>query len=109
VLVDEKLDLCQQCALAACKANSLLGCTKREVIRSVREVIVPLFSALMRPHLEYCIQAWGPTTRRMQNGLIVTFHYLRRVCSWEGDQIFMWSDRDRTRRNGFKIKQGKLG
>ncbi|GAB0179840.1 cAMP-dependent protein kinase inhibitor alpha [Grus japonensis] len=48
-----------QRALAAQKANCMLDCIKRNVTSGLREVILPLYSALMRPHLQYCIQLWG--------------------------------------------------
>ena len=54
ILVDGKLDVSQQSALTAQKANHVLGCIQRSMSSRVREVTLLLCSVLVRPHLEYC-------------------------------------------------------
>jgi len=64
VLAGKKLDVTWQRVLTAQKANIISVCIKRSVANRLREEILPLYSALVRPPLESCVQLWSSQNKK---------------------------------------------
>ena len=62
-------DMKEQCGIAASKGNQILGLIRRNITYKGKKLIIPLYKAIVRPHLEYCIQAWRPYRKKDINTL----------------------------------------
>ena len=69
MLVSQDLRPREQCISASNKANRILGFIKRTVTNRTPEVILKLYLALVRPHLDYAVQFWSPYYRMDINRL----------------------------------------
>jgi len=67
VLVANRLAVNQPCTLVAKKMNTMLGDIKNSMASRSKDMILMLYSALLRPHLDYCIQFWAPQFRKYRN------------------------------------------
>ena len=54
----------EQCGMAASKGNQIIGLIRRTILCKEKQLIVPLYKAIVRPHLEYCTQAWRPYRKK---------------------------------------------
>ena len=61
--MNANMKVSEQCRIAAPKGNQVLGMIRRNITKYIdkeNDLIVPKYKAIVRPHLEYCIQAWSP-------------------------------------------------
>ena len=63
VTINVNMKVSEQCRIAASKGNQVLGMIMRNITYKEKCLIIPLYKAIVRPHLEYCIQAWNPYLR----------------------------------------------
>ena len=54
----------EQCWTAASKGNQILGLIRRTITYKEKQLIIPLYKAIVRPHFECCIQAWRPYRKK---------------------------------------------
>ncbi len=64
VTMKANMKVSEQCRIAASKSNQVLGMIRRNITYKDKSLIVPLYKAIVRPHLEYCIQAWSQYLRK---------------------------------------------
>ena len=64
VTMNANMKVSEQCSIAASKGNQVLGMIRRNITYEEKSLIIPLYKAIVRPHLEYCIQAWNPHLRK---------------------------------------------
>ena len=54
----------EQCRISASNGIQVIGMIRRNITYTDKSLIVPLYKAVVRPHLDYCIQAWSPYLRK---------------------------------------------
>ena len=91
IYIDHTLKSSRQCSAAAAKANRTLGIIRRTFQSRTKSIILKLYTSLVRPHLEYAVQAWSP---HLQKDIDILEKVQRRATKLvEGMQNLEYCDR----------------
>ena len=60
VTYSAEMKVSEQCGIAASKGNQIIGLIRRIITYKEKQLIVHVYKSIVRPHFEYCIQAWRP-------------------------------------------------
>ena len=69
VMVDKAMNGSRQVTEAVKKANRALAQLRRTITNKEIDTVIPIYKATVRPHLEYCVQAWAPYLKKDINAL----------------------------------------
>ena len=62
--ISADMKVSEQYGIATAKGNQILGLIRRNIVYKEKELIIPLYKTIVRPHFEYCIQAWRPYRKK---------------------------------------------
>ena len=62
--ISTDMKVSEQCGIAAAKGNQIPGLIRRNIVYKDNKLIIPLYKTIVRPHLEYCKQAWRPYRKK---------------------------------------------
>ena len=80
--MNANMKVSEQCKIAASKGNQVLGMIRRNITYTEKSLIVLLYKAIVIPHLEYCIHAWGPNLSK----------YIDLLEKYRGEQLNSFQD-----------------
>ena len=69
ILLQKDLKVSNQCTKVVRTANRVLGMIYRTFTSRTQDIVLKLYKSLVRPHLEYAIQAWRPHLQRDMNAI----------------------------------------
>ena len=79
--MNANMNVPEQCSIASSKGNHVIGMIRRNMTYKEKRLIIPLYKAIIRTHLEYC-------TACMESIFQERHRYVRKPVGAMGDNIF---------------------